>query len=255
MMMSREPEAIDPSRAATEPVQTEHWFPGRWVGGTALTLAPLVLLTGVLLRLQFPFFFPQQLTAYSQHPTLITAAYSCFLAGNILLWPAILSLTRLIIAKRPGWAVWGGSLTLLGLFARTFHAGIDHLAFQLVALHGVSLATSTVAKSYGAFHVVASLNAAIFFGWIVLAIGAYRSGVLGLPRSIALGLMALLMMGVLKGTSPTSVIATGGLCIALVPLGVKVLRERPHPPLWQFVAWVAFLTIFLAALFVSGQLG
>lgn len=254
-MTSREPEAVGPGRAVSEPAPMERWFPGRWVGGTALVVAPLLLLTGVLLRLQFPFFFPQQLNAYSQHPALLTAAYSCFLAGNILLWPAVLSLTRLIMARQPGWALWGGSLTMLGLFARTFHAGIDHLAFQLVRLHGSSLATSTVAKSYGAFHVVASLNAAIFFGWIVLAIGAYRSGVLGLPRSIALGLMSALMMGVLKGTSATSVIATAGLCTALAPLGAKILWESPRPPLWQFAAWVAFLITFVAALFVTGQLG
>src|SRR5512138_3428165 len=96
-------------------------FPGRWVGGTALMLAPVLMLTGVLLRLQFPFFFPQQLAAYAKHPTLLKTAYGFFLAGNILLWPAILSLANLITVRRPPWAVWGGCLTMLGLFARTFH--------------------------------------------------------------------------------------------------------------------------------------
>ena len=247
--------AVAPTRPADELTGRENWFPGRWVGGTALIIAPLLMLTGVLLRFQFPFFFPHQLAAYAQHPALLTAAYSCFLAGNILLWPAILTLTGLIMRTRRGWAIWGGSLTLFGLFARTFHAGIDHLAFQIVRIQGVDPATNTVAKSYGAFHVVSSLNALILFGWIVLAIGAYRSGTLGLLRSIALGLMAALMMGVLKGSSPTSVIATGGLCIALVPLGANVLWESPSPRPWQFAAWVAFLVIFFAALFVIGQLG
>ncbi|MEO8662768.1 MAG: hypothetical protein ABI693_30180 [Bryobacteraceae bacterium] len=255
MMMIREFAAREPSGAPPGPLGSDQWFPGRWVGGTALIVAPLLLLAGVLLRLQFPFFFPHQLSAYSQHPTILTAAYSCFLAGNILLWPAILTVVHLIMKTRPLWAIWGGSLTLLGLFARTFHAGIDHLAFQLVRLHGVPFATTTVASSYGAFHVVASLNAAIFFGWIVLAIGAWRSGTLGLLPSIGLGSMAALMMGVLKGTSPTSVIATTGLCIALLPLGTKVLWTSPRPRLRQFAVWVAFLAILSAVLFFSGQLG
>jgi hypothetical protein len=201
------------SESTQAPPGTEQWFPRRWVGGTALILAPLLLLAGVLLKLQFPFFFPHQLSAYAQHSTLLTAAYSSFLAGNILMWPAVLTLTHLIMTRCPGLAIWGGSLTLLGLFARTFHAGIDHLAFQLVRLHGAPLATTTVASSYGAFHVVSSLNAAI------------------------------------------SIVATTGLCIALVPLGGKVLWESPRPPLRHFAAWVAFLAVFSGVLFYTGQLG
>jgi hypothetical protein len=41
--------------------EVEKGFPGRWVGGTAMALAPILLLTGALVRVQFHFFFPQQL--------------------------------------------------------------------------------------------------------------------------------------------------------------------------------------------------
>jgi hypothetical protein len=64
-------------------------FPGRWVGGVALILGPLVLLTGVLLRLPFHFFFPQQLAAVSVHPTRMAAAYGAVAAGNALLVLAV----------------------------------------------------------------------------------------------------------------------------------------------------------------------
>lgn len=231
------------------------WFPGRWLGASAMIAAPLLLLTGVLLRIQFNFFFPHQLSAFQQHPTLITAAYSCFLAGNILLWPAILTLARLIGATRPGWALWGGTLVIFGLFARTFHAGADHLAFQLVRIEGLSSATKTVADSYGAFHIVAALNASIFFGWIVLAIGAWLSGTLGLIRSVALGATSALMMGVLKGSSPTSVIATTGLAIALVSLGVHMFRETPRPGAGAVLKWSVLIAALIAATFYVGRLG
>ena len=232
-----------------------YWFPGRWIGGTTMILGPLLLFTGVLLRIQFNFFFPKQLAAFQQHPTLMTASYSCFLAGNILMWPAIATLARLIGLKRPHWALWGGTLVIFGLFARTFHAGVDHLAFQLVRVQDLHLATQAVADSYGAFQIVSGLTAAILFGWIVLAIGAYLSGTMRLLRSIALGLMSALMIGVLKGSSPTSVVATGGLCIALVPLGVKLLREHPTPSFRNLVGWSLFVAALIALMFYFGQLG
>ena len=233
----------------------EFWFPGRYLGGSSMVLGPLLLLVGVLLRIQFHFFFPRQLAAFQEHPTLMAASYGSFLAGNIVLWPAVVTLAWLIGATRPAWALWGGTLVLFGLFARTFHAGVDHLAFQMVRLQDPQLATETVAGSYGAFHVVSGLNATILFGWIVLAIGAYLSGTLGLLRSIALGLMSALMMGVLKGSSWTSVVSTVGLCAAMVPLGITVLREPPSPSARTFMGWLLFLIGLVAALFYLGQLG
>ena len=95
----------------------------------------------------------------------------------------------------------GGIFVILGLFARTFQGGINHLAFQLVNIQGLEPATKTIAESYGAFNIIATLNGTIMFGWLILAIGSYLSGTLGLFRSIALALMAALMSGVLKGTS------------------------------------------------------
>ncbi|MGA5302035.1 hypothetical protein ACPCHT_19055 [Nucisporomicrobium flavum] len=205
-------------------------FPGRWMGGTALVAGPLLVLAGVLLRVRHHFFFPQQLAAYADHPRLMTAAYALFEAGTVMLAPAVLALAGLIGRSRPMWAAWGATLTLLGLFTRTFHGGIDHLAFQLVRVQGPEPATRAVADSYTAWHLFRSPALAILAGWIVLAVGAYRAGVLGLPRAIALGLMAALALGTLKGTQvPQSLIAAGGLCVALVPLGVTMLRDGPRP--------------------------
>jgi hypothetical protein len=244
------------SQSAERERQTEDfWFPGRWVGGTAMILGPIFLFVGALLRIQFHFFFPQQLAAFVEHPALIAASYGAFLAGNILLWPAIVTLARLIGATRAGWAVWGGAFVIFGLFARAFHAGIDHLAFQIVRVQGLELATKTVAGSYGAFHIVSMLNPVIFFGWIALAIGAYLSGTLGLFRSIALGLMSALMIGVLKGSSIVSVVAIGGLCVALLPLGIKVLREGPMPSYRTILGWSVLMIGLLAILFFLGQAG
>lgn len=199
-------------------------FPGRWVGGGSLVLGPLLIASGALLRIQFHFFAPQQLAAYQEHPTLITAAYSLYSIGSVVLCFGIVSLANLIGRWSPVWAAWAGCLAILGLFNRTFSAGVDHLAFQLVRVQGLEMAFQAVSDSYRAFHIFRYLNGSIMIGWVLLAIGAYRSGTLGRFRSFALGLMVMLPFGTLKGTEIRS-LAIVGLCIALVPLGISMLRD------------------------------
>ena len=237
------------------PNNENFWFPGRWVGGISMMLAPVLFLIGMLLRIQYHFFFPQQLQAYQYHPTLIITSYNFFIIGNILLWPAIITLARMIGKKKSQLALWGGTFVMLGLFARTFQGGINHLAFQLVNVQGVASATKTIATSYGAYNIIATLNGTIMFGWLILAIGSYISGTLGLFRSIALGLMAALMSGVLKGTSLFSIVAATGLCIALVPLGLKVLKDGAKPGYKSVVSWTLIIILLITVLYFLGQAG
>src|SRR5262245_66595609 len=85
----------------SEQKSEDFWFPGRWVGGITMILGPILLLVGALLRIQFHFFFPQQLAAFAEHPILIVSSYSAFLAGNILLCPAIDTFAILIFVTGP----------------------------------------------------------------------------------------------------------------------------------------------------------
>lgn len=231
------------------------WFPGRWVGGVTLLIAPILLLAGELLRFPFDFFFPSQLKAFDLHSTQITTAYSLFLVGNILLWPAINTVANRIGRTKPGWATWGGTFVIFGLFARTFHYGINHLAFQLVKVQNLDQATKAVADSYGAFHIVSILSGAILFGWIVLAIGTYLSSTLGLLRSIALGSMSALMLGVLKGSSWVSILSMTGLCVALIPLGIQVLMEGPKPGIRAVLTWSIIMVLMITGMYFFGQAG
>ncbi|MDL2265218.1 hypothetical protein LJC57_02540 [Parabacteroides sp. OttesenSCG-928-G07] len=231
------------------------WFPGRWLGGLSLILSPVLMLTGILLRINYNYFFPEQLKAFDENPLLITTAYSLFVTGNILLWPAVITIARLIGLQKPVWGITGGAMVMFGLFARTFHGGVDHLAFQLVNIHGVDAAVETIAESYGAYYTVSIFTPLILFGWIVLAIGGYISKTLTLPGSIGLAFMSALMLGVLKGSSVMSVIAVSGLCVAFIPLGVRVLKEGPKPTLKQICFWSILTLISLFLLFLLGQAG
>jgi hypothetical protein len=231
------------------------WFPGKWLGGITLIIAPLAMLASQLLLIKFDFFFPRQLEAFKNEPTLIISAYNLFLAGNILLWPAILTVTHLVGRTKPVLAQWGGAFVIFGLFARTFHYGVNHLAFQLVKVETLVSATKTIGASYGAFHIVSMLSATILFGWVILAIGCYFSGTLGLVRSLCLGSMSALMIGVLKGSSFVSVTVSGCLCIALVPLGVKVLRTGIMPEKKFLGLWIVLILFMLALMYFLGQAG
>ncbi|GKQ36757.1 hypothetical protein ALMP_32970 [Streptomyces sp. A012304] len=237
----------------------EQWeatgFPGRWVGGIAMVLGPPLMLAGALLRARFHFFYPDQLAAYERHPALVATAYGLFAAGSVLLWPAVAVVAARVGARSAGWGLWGGVLVMFGLFARAFHAGVDHLAFQLVRSQGVGPATEAVSAGYGAFHVFATLNLAILAGWVVLALGAWRTRVLGPVRAVALGLTSALPLGVLKGTTPVSLVALAGLCAALVPLGLALLCEAPRPRRTAVLRWVPLTLVTLGLMVLLGQAG
>lgn len=220
---------------------TNTTIPGRWVEGAGLVLGPLLLLAGVVARLGVNDFFPDQLAAYAVQPERMVLSYSLFTAGVVLLWPAVTALARRVGGA---WAAWGATLVILGLFGRVFHAGISHLAFQMVDALGLEAASKAVADTYGAFHVFKGVSICIMAGWIVLAIGAYRAKALGLVRSVALGLGAGLPLGVLKGSSdPISLVALVGLAVALVPLGFEVLRNGQAPRWWAAALTLALIPV------------
>ncbi|MFJ6673445.1 hypothetical protein ACIQMJ_20240 [Actinosynnema sp. NPDC091369] len=204
-------------------------FPGRWIGAGTLILAPLLLLAGLLLRWPFHYFFPQQLAAVAERPGLMSAAHALTIAGTVLLAPAVIALAHHIGQTRPVAASWGASLVLVGLFERTFHAGIDQAAHNLVRHEGPTTATDLIAQSYQDLHLFSFLSFTILLGWPVLAFAAYRSRTLGPFRALALATTCLLPLGVLKGTELTSVIAAVGLCAAFVPTGLQQLLTGPRP--------------------------
>jgi hypothetical protein len=240
---------------APAPSEIRAAFPGSWVGGITLILGPLVLLGGMLLRLPFDFFFPAQLAAAASDPQRIAMAYTGVAAGTLLLWPAMLALVQQIGIRHPGLARWAGIFVISGLFARIFHAGADHMAIQFAGVLGAPATTTAVASTYGAFHIVKIISPMIMAGWVILAVGAYRAEVLGPWRSAALALMSGLPLGVLKGTTVFSLLGVAGLCLACVPLGVRMLRARPWPALPVVLGWAVGIVALGLAFLLLGQAG
>lgn len=204
---------------------SRYWFPGRLLGGIALVAAPLLLVAGELARIRFYFYYPYQLRAFDAHPQLMTVSYGLYAFGLLLLWPAFLTLTRLIGTRLPGWATWGGALAITGLFIRLFHEGVNYLSFQAVDHVGVATTLAFVEASYQHWYVFYPLVFTDNLAWVVLAIGAYRARRLGWLPALGVVALAAHSSGVLKGSDLALVFQDLALCAAFIPLGVALLRR------------------------------
>ncbi|MFI6905958.1 hypothetical protein ACIBKY_32165 [Nonomuraea sp. NPDC050394] len=224
------------------------YFPGRWIGGVTLVLGPVVLCAGLLLRHLAtvtaltprqqewaeaqPFAAYGQLLAYTAEPALFALAYAVFALGALLLFPAFVAMAQRVGG---GLAFWGATLLAAGLFARLYFAGADQTAFQLTEVIGLDQATNAIMKeyvdiSYGPWRVPVWASVGQYAGSLLLAVAAWRSGLLGTARAVMLLLAGGTWMGVLKSASIPDVLVAALLCVALVPLGVRILANRPTAP-------------------------
>jgi hypothetical protein len=208
-----------PALAVRAPHPLTGW-PGTRFGAGALVVAPLLLLAGEVVRSGHHYFFPAQLAAMVDAPGTILTSYALYTAGLVLMVPAFLALAGLIAGQRPGWAFWGATIAVVGSAVRIFQEGISFLALQLVGAQGLGAATAAVGDTYGAWYVLETLNGSDNIAWAVLAIGAYRAGVLGWVPALGVAFMTTHYSGVLKGSDLSTLTGAVLLAAVLVPLGL-----------------------------------
>ena len=229
---------------------------GARFGAAALVLGPVVLLAkGRWCGPGTTTSFPAQLAAMVSDPETLMISYSLYTAGLVLMIPAFLALTAQFGRERPGWAFWGATMAVVGSAVRIFQEGISFLALQLVfGVQGLDAATMAVGDTYGAWYVLLPLNGCDNLAWGMLAIGAYRAGVLGWVQSLGLAFMITHYGGVLKGTDLNSLTAAVLLVVALVPVGVRLWRGAdPVPRRASHGSHIA-AAVFLAAQYVFAVL-
>ncbi|GAA4543981.1 hypothetical protein [Amycolatopsis samaneae] len=236
------------------------WFPGRYVGGGALILAPPIWFAGFLLRYlglhggqftdaeldafaELPFAAPARLTSYVRDPALVTAGDALFVLGAILLFPAAVTLAHLAASRCPKLAAWGGTLFVFGLFARAYFAGADQTGFRLIAENGLddtvrSIMAGYADIAYGPWRVPVTASFGQYVGGLLLGLALWRSGVFGTGRTLVFLASVTIWVGVLKEAVVPDLVFTGLLALVLVPLGIRVLRDRlagpvaPKPLSW-----------------------
>lgn len=225
------------------------WLPGRWIGGIALLVGPVVFLTGLVVRHvgvsmatftpaqeawfdEQTFAAPRQLAAYAQHPGLVTTGYTLFAAGAVLMVPALLAFGRVVARGAPRLAYWGALLLVLAQLRRLYFGGIEVSAFQLVDTIGLDRATDWVLDnyvelSYGLWRIPTTLSVGSIVGGLVLAAGAYRAGVFGVVRCVLLFAWSYVWSGVLKESALLDGVGLGVAgAVALLPVAIALLRGR-----------------------------
>lgn len=173
-----------------------------------------------------PFAAREQLAAYAANPTLTIAGYATFFAGAILLIPATAGLAWLVARRSPSLAAFGGALAILGLVARVYFAGVDHVAFQLADSQGLSAAATMVLDtyvdiSYGPWRIAVVAAFGQYLGALLLAIGLYRARIFGVVRTLIFLWPATMWTGVLKSAGWWDVIAS---LVLLVVLGILAVQ-------------------------------
>ncbi len=200
-------------------------FPGPKLSGVCFVLAPVLLIPAAFLL--FPFeqgTLEERQAALAQQPLRAAAGMELFLAGWMLAAIAAIALARLIAHTRPRIGALGGCLALAGIFVSMFFGGV---ATYELAMSAVPDRATVAAIEEGAEPPVLILlsGAGIVFGWLVLAFGAYRSRLLGVVPSVALAATALVPAAVLGGYPVLMPVPFLGMAIALIPLGLSLLRS------------------------------
>jgi hypothetical protein len=206
----------------------ERGFPGPWVSGICLVAAgPLAVVSSALAIGLYSESGSTLAASLADHHPRMEWALNLDLASVMLSLFVVVFLAQAIAASHPRLGRAGGVLALLGLLGPGFFLGIfwgashivDTPAHEKVAallIDGSNRVPTTIDNISGAL---------LLAGFIVLGVGAARSGLLGRGRAAALAVTCLIPFGFISGYMVISCAAYVGLVIAAVPLGVQVLRD------------------------------
>lgn len=213
------------------PRQTlQNSFPGPRLAGVAFLAAPVLLAVGAALLMQFEggeFEDIQQ--RIIAEPARAAIGLNVFIAGWMLLMVCVFALARLIAQRRPVLAAFGGFLAIMGLVVSLSFSGIATFE-QGIAQYSDRTAAAEVNALVAPAPILFAFLPGIPLGWILLAVGAWRAGVLGPARAAMVAGPALVPIGAVGGFPIVLPIAFATLAIALVPLGVDLLRAKAAAP-------------------------
>ena len=201
-------------------------FPGSRLTGLSMVAGPVLLVAGAALLVGI--YDPSatdQLAGFVEHEARATVALNTAIAGTVLTVFAVLGLAPAVAARHRRLGRGGGALTIIGLFGPAFFLGVNHLGVHVADLADRGGVATAFEKAHTTPSIVNLTGPALVVGFILLAVGAAKSGVLSRSRSWALGLAAVAPLGLISGVVVISVVAWLALAVALVPLGFELLRS------------------------------
>jgi len=196
--------------------------------GLCLIVAPLGLTIGTWMHPEESFDAAKQLAFIGADPDRWAKAHWILSVSGVFLAGAVLALAHLVHERRPGHAIIGGAMGVVGAMSLTavaFGEGVYAAPMGRVGGAGTLEAFSAAAAS-PAFPII-SIGAMLGpLGLLTLAAGAFRADVV--PRWAAAATMAagLVVAASLPfGLLPVAVAGSALLFVGLAPIGLMVLRE------------------------------
>lgn len=224
------------SDAATTPVAgtraRDGGFPGAAVTGACLVAAPLLAVIASVTGIPW---YAAKGTAFLQgmadHRALAATGFNLVLAAMMLLIIAVVGLAQMVSTEQPHWGRCGGLVTVIGLCGPLFFNGVYFAGYQLAGTTGQGAGANALDQAQMIPRVVMNVSGpALVIGFVVLAVGAAKAGVLSRPAAVALGLTLFIPAGFISGYLVITGVAFAFTSAALVPLGIRVLREHVREP-------------------------
>src|SRR5947209_4318257 len=200
----------------------------KWVTGVCLIAAPLGSVVVTIAHPKTVNLGAPQLAIVAANPGRWNAVHTLLFWDLALMVPAVLGLVRLLYARRPGAALAGGALALLGILAGA-GAATDELIVGVMAQ--MDDAQAQMAALFDRVHgqggfFIFLLATFLPIGLMVLAWGLYRAGLSTAWTAGAIGLGALLEALGLPAALPA--LALAGHVLELVGMGwigLEILRQ------------------------------
>ncbi|HET7304560.1 MAG TPA: hypothetical protein VFJ12_08450 [Segeticoccus sp.] len=204
-------------------------FPGPAVTGVCMVVAPLLAIGGTALGSRtYHARGADFVAAMAAHPGSFDTAVQLAESAMLVLLLAVVGLAGMTCAGRPRLGRWAGVLAVVGL--------CGPISFELVYWSASHLADTAVHRSAAALLIDESqviprtvmnvTGPALVVGFVLLAVAAARTEVLSRLRAGCLAATALIPLGFISGYLAISLVGFAGTAVALVPLGIEVLRRR-----------------------------
>lgn len=207
----------------------ESGFPGRVVTGTCMVVAPVLAVIGTVLGIgTYHAKGVDFVSGMVAHPHLGNVAMQTAEAAMVLMIIAVAGLAGMVAVTRPGWGRTAGVLTIIGLCGPISFESLYWGAWHITdtPAHRAAAALMMDRAQMIPRTVMNVTGPALVIGFVLLAIATAKAGVLDRPRAVSLGITALIPVGFITGHLAISAVGFLGTAVALVPLGVGLLRRR-----------------------------
>lgn len=214
--------------AAFEHAEIGRGFPGPAISGISLIAAPILGAIGSALAIGvYHFKGADMMAGMAAHHARAVAGINLAVTATVLMVFAVTAVAASVAARRRSLGTTAGVLTIVGLAGPVYFEGMYWGASFLTAPRWQAAGAALIDGTNHFPNTIVNLSGpALIIGFILLAVGTVKAGVLPRSRAACVGAAALLPLGFISGYIALSAVGFAAAAVALVPLGLRTLRSR-----------------------------